>query len=557
MSSGWFETLSSADPPTAAAVPAGIRDVLERRLAAGHAPGAVVAVTDRHRTLAVLDAGLADAAAERRYDGDSLIRLDSLSKPLVALVTLQEMERGTLALDTPIPDLLPWCELPPSPKPITVHHLMSHTAGLPRGSDTWLDPLFPVHRLRALRPVGTPGEQFHYSNHGWKLLGLLLEELTGRPLSDLLRERILEPLGMASSRARLEPRDISELVPRYCRVRPGRPVLADLPLAQIPWPPHAAADGCVAASVDDVCRFARAMLQHGATPDGGRLVAPDTFNLLVERWAQEDEVGWYGYGWWIYERRGQTFYMHPGYQPGSACILILDPVSGIAVFVAANGLLDVRTIAEYCLASVRAAADGSAPPQPPRTRRAERIPSAEDYVGEYHGASTFTLALEGDGLRFHGAGLDQLLQRVDPQVQSAFPADTFVLPSFPFDDHYLEFERSADGVVTGVHHGARRFDRGMHRLDATPLPADWDAFCGDYRSQNPLDPSITVVGRRGRLWLLEEWETVELHPLGGGEFRVGSWEQSPEYLVFDAPTPHGTARVRTGDGEGVWYRISA
>jgi hypothetical protein len=297
------------------------------------------------------------------------------------------------------------------------------------------------------------------------------------------------------------------------------------------------------------------MLNRGATQLGGRLVAPPTFGLLFERWAEEDDIGWYGYGWWIYERRGRTYYMHPGYQPGSACILIIDPEAGTAAFAAANGLLDVRTIAEYALAAVRAAVDGDELPRTPRTRRAERIPAAEEYVGEYLGVAAFTLSLEGDGLCFRGAGVARMIRRVDPQMETAFPTDTFVVPEAPFDEHYLEFERSPDGIVVGAHHGFRRFHRGAHRLDGTMLPEGWEAFCGAYRSQNPLDPAIAVVGRAGRLWLLDEWETVPLHPIGAAEFRIGESELSPETLVFDALTPLGAARVRTGDSEGVWFRI--
>jgi hypothetical protein len=120
----------------------------------------------------------------------------------------------------------------------------------------------------------------------------------------------------------------------------------------------------------------------------------------------------------------------------------------------------------------------------------------------------------------------------------------------------LEFDRREDGTVVRAYHGDRRYGRSPHPPDDTVLPADWQSYCGTYRSWNPTVPTFTVVGRRGRLWLLDEWETAPLVNLGGASFRIGENAWTPERLHFDAVTPHGATRVVAADGEGAWYRVT-
>src|SRR5204863_1556763 len=130
--------------------------------------------------------------------------------------------------------------------------------------------------------------------------------------------------------------------------------------------------------------------------------------------------------------------------------------AGLATFTAANGTFDVRTPGEYALAAVRAARSGQALPAPPRIRRGTRILEASDYAGEYRGDGAFELVPDADGLRLRSATLDVVVERVDPIMRPAFAPETLVVPAPPFDRHFIELERAADGTVVRAYHGPRR-----------------------------------------------------------------------------------------------------
>jgi len=136
---------------------------------------------------------------------DTRFRIASLTKAFTAVLVLQQAEDGVLDLEGHVSDYLPGYPKPNGER-ITIHHLLSHRAGL-------IDyPAVPEdfdirERLRHDReemlayfadrePLHPPGSRFHYSNFGYVLLAYILEEVTDHPYADLVRERILVPAGM-------------------------------------------------------------------------------------------------------------------------------------------------------------------------------------------------------------------------------------------------------------------------------------------------------------------------------------------------------------------------
>ncbi|WP_404312350.1 beta-lactamase family protein [Agrococcus terreus] len=184
-----------------------------------------IAVTAR---VEVGDEAWAGAAGERTQDRrppalpHSPFRAASNTKMLIATLVLQEVERGTWTLDTRVGDVDPTI-LPTHPD-VTLRQLLSHTSGMPYGSDQLLlghvdDPTsldetiaalgdrYPDEEHLAVAEAGpwtAPGG-FVYSNVGYTTLGVALEAVTGRSVADLLEERILDPLGMDRTRYPDEP----------------------------------------------------------------------------------------------------------------------------------------------------------------------------------------------------------------------------------------------------------------------------------------------------------------------------------------------------------------
>src|ERR1700730_9308241 len=158
------------------------------------APGMTLALRTRDGLLRASAYGFADTKAGLKVQSSTLFEIGSISKSFVALALMQMREEGKFDPSKPITTYLPWLKIDSKYAPITGHHLLSHSSGLP--DDVSLALVGPDHPLW----IGfAPGEHFAYSNVGYDLLGLVLEAIDRQPLAVVLRRRMLDPLGMASS----------------------------------------------------------------------------------------------------------------------------------------------------------------------------------------------------------------------------------------------------------------------------------------------------------------------------------------------------------------------
>lgn len=147
-------------------------------------------------------------AADPIEPGDRF-RIASISKVITATVVLQLVEAGQIQLDTPIGDdlaaLVGATISDPNMASITVRQLLSHTAGFPSYQGTFFGgrvescPAVAQQGLSALL-AAPPGTTYRYSNLNFCLLGLLIEQVAGRPYESVVNDRLLEPLGIEGMR---------------------------------------------------------------------------------------------------------------------------------------------------------------------------------------------------------------------------------------------------------------------------------------------------------------------------------------------------------------------
>ncbi|MGQ1838280.1 serine hydrolase [Kocuria turfanensis] len=201
----------SADPSPQTAEPlpqeltARLDAAARRSFAQASAPGAVVGVASPEGTWTQAY-GVADPATGEPMDVDVHTRIGSATKTFTATLVLQLAEEGELSLDDPIGD---YVEGIPHGDRITLRQLADMTSGIASYSrneefqralfaapETVYTPGELVAFGVAESPLFAPGEQFDYSNTNYVLLGLVAEQVTGRPVGELMEERIFDPLGL-------------------------------------------------------------------------------------------------------------------------------------------------------------------------------------------------------------------------------------------------------------------------------------------------------------------------------------------------------------------------
>src|SRR6478672_8306989 len=152
--------------------------------------------------------GLANKEWDIPNAPDTKFRLGSITKQFTATLILQLVEQGKIKLDGKISDYLPEYRKDTGSR-MTIHHLLSHTSGVPNYT---AQPGFFANVSRNPFTVDDfvkqyasgdlefePGTKFNYSNSGYFLLGDIIEKVTGRPYEQVLKENILDPLGMKNT----------------------------------------------------------------------------------------------------------------------------------------------------------------------------------------------------------------------------------------------------------------------------------------------------------------------------------------------------------------------
>ncbi len=308
----------------------------ERALDESDLPGLAIGLTGRDGPPAVRTFGFADLAARRPIEPETLFEIGSIGKSFTAIAILQLAEEGRLDLDAPVVDALPWFAMPVIGRPITIHDLLTHTAGITAGIDGTPEATSQVWALRDRRPGSAPGERFHYSNLGYKVLGLVIEAVAGRPYPEVIRTRILDPLGMAAT----EPAITNDIRPRlavgYDYLHDDRIGYPGRPLVPATWLETATADGSIASTAGDMAAFARMVLRRGEGP-AGRLVSEASFARMAGPHARTPRGNGYGYGLATLAFGGRTFLGHSGGMVGYQSALLVDPAAGTGAVVLQNG----------------------------------------------------------------------------------------------------------------------------------------------------------------------------------------------------------------------------
>jgi D-alanyl-D-alanine carboxypeptidase len=532
---------------------------LEHHLPVSHAAGAAIAVTDRHEILGVVVRGFADVASGAPVRPETRFMIGSISKSFASIVALQEVEAGRLDLHLSVNALLPWLELPEPFGPITMHHLLTHTSGLAAGTEDAPTGLGAATLMRGVPPTFAPGERFWYSNDAYKLVGLVLERVAGAPAHELIRERVLEPLGMTSSAAAITEDLRTDLATGYEPVFTDRPAQLRHPLVPAIFTVSSTVDGSIVSNVIDMAAHARLLLNRGRGPTG-QVLSETMFDVLTTPFVEmPDYPGTsYGYGLDVGEDARGPWIGHSGGMVGYTGFTAVEPTSGLGVVILQNGSGSKEGLVTYALDAVRACIADVPLPEVWSPPEPTSIPGAETLVGEFvdpDGGDVLRVRMDGDGLRITIGEASGRLER-DPLTADA--SEQFLVVHPDLERFPIRFGRGVDGRAHEAFHGNRWF-RG-ERYDGKPPdrpPEEWFAYPGLYRNDDPWLPTLRVVLRKGRLALQfpvelsDEAGEAELQPLEGGWFAAGeAWE--PRRIRFDRVVNDKAVLAEFNGGR--WFR---
>jgi CubicO group peptidase (beta-lactamase class C family) len=315
--------------------------------------GLAVVIVRRGQPDRFLGHGVADIASRTPVTPETVFRIGSVTKTMTAVAVMQLWERGMVDLDAPAEGYLRSFRLVPARPdlpPVTVRHLLTHTAGIGYWR-RWTDLLRPGvgsgDVARTVQPMAdyyrrglpvevAPGTKWAYSNHNFATLGQIVEDLTGEPIARYLRDHVFTPLGMDHTDLDLTGR---VAVGRAC----GYVVRARGLVAATEREAATPAASSVRTSPQDLARYATALLGGGANAHG-TVLEPATLALMYHAHHQRDprEPG-FGLSFELGEEDGHRTVSHNGILPGFLTQLTLAPDDGVGVVVLANtGGLDGR-----------------------------------------------------------------------------------------------------------------------------------------------------------------------------------------------------------------------
>ena len=569
----WVEDASAASPAATRyqdIFPA-IDRFAEQYMRDMNSPGMTLVLADRNGVQRVATYGFSDRERQRKVEADELFQIGSISKSFLAIVLLQLREEGKLDLDRPIVEYLPWFRIDSRYAPITTHHLLTHTSGLPGWSQVFVSD--PAQRHLA---AYAPGQHFHYNNMAYGTLGHLAWTLDGRELPELLRARIFAPLGMSASEPAIDFDMRARMAKSYVPFLTDRPYPRHAKLCEAPYIVSTDGAGCISSTARDMGAYMQMLANRGRGPKGN-LISPESFALFARRHTDAKDFGptaSYGYGIAVEELDGNTLLRHTGGMVSFMSSMGIDIDAGLGCFASINAQQDYRPtpVVRYAIQLMRALNEKKSLPAAPPPDSATRIENAANYVGVFSGTDgQLEFVSEGDQLFLVHGGQRLALEKLSAQDQFHVPLPEFELFPLVFGRKEPASAGSASAApasavslasgdgevaeklpVVEVSWGDRWYPGpaydGPRKFD---VPAEWGGYIGHYRNENPWIGSVRVIVLKGRLMLNSVGTGVTPLEPDGDLFRLRDDPANTEWVRFGEIVNGKCMRLKLS-GEDLW-----
>jgi CubicO group peptidase (beta-lactamase class C family) len=394
----------------------------------GQFTGTVLVAIDG-RTLLSKGYGLGNAEWNIPNTPQTKFRLGSITKQFTAMAVLLLEQQGKLKVADPVCKYVESC--PAAWQPVTLHHLLTHTSGIPNFTSfpdykkTMMIPSPPLETVKRFtaKPLDfDPGSKHSYSNSGYVLLGLVIEKVAGESCSAFLTKNILAPLGMSNTGYD----NTSDVLPmRASGYERKGSTLVNAPYLDMTIP-HAA--GSMYSTTLDLMTWDVALNNH-------RLLNEENYKRYFT-----PALSGYAYGWNVAQRDGVEVISHGGGINGFATTILRLPARKLVVVALSNVTPSQVGRLGQDLLKLALGQSVEVPKAPPAVR--VPVETLKQYVGVYEISPAFllTITLEGETLITQATGQGKFA--VHPRNETTFSPKEF--------EAEIVFQRDATGKVTGL-----------------------------------------------------------------------------------------------------------
>ena len=316
---------------------------IQEQMAYQQIPGLAIGIVHDQEVIWAKGYGVEDLESQDPVTPATLFRLGSVTKLFTATAILQLRDQGKLRLDDPVTRHLPGFELRSTfegAPEITLRHLLTHTAGLPREAafPYWTTHEFPsteelIAAVRTQSAIYPPDKTYKYSNLGMALLGEVVVAASGQSYAEYIQQHIFEPLGMNQSVVIPADEDRQRMATAYMRRQ------ADGSRREMEYyETNAMAPAAnIVSSVDDMTRFATLHLSAAPESGDGEVVKPSTLHEMQRsHWVYSSWTGGRGLGFGISRRNEKTLVSHGGWIGGNRTHFLLAPDENLAIIAMVN-----------------------------------------------------------------------------------------------------------------------------------------------------------------------------------------------------------------------------
>jgi CubicO group peptidase (beta-lactamase class C family) len=297
-------------------------------MAEAHLPNVSLAITTRNGIIYKHDFGDINSG---------IYSIGSMSKSFTALSIMQLTEKGLGNIDDPVINYLPWLYLNDenTTRKVTVRHLLNQTAGIPtragiftpQSEDTKIIEQQFADYLKKVKAADEPGKTHIYSNLNYRLLGLIVQKVSGQSYKNYVQKFILQPLDMTSTFTSYASASKYGFVKNYHYCF-GFPVESKVS----PYFDHSVSTGYIVSNAVDMCRYLQMMLKSGKTPSNDSIISIKYLEPLLFPVTTKN----YGMGWKMKKYADITVWHHSGEVQNFCSAMSFIPQKDFGIIVLSN-----------------------------------------------------------------------------------------------------------------------------------------------------------------------------------------------------------------------------